>query len=142
MRVQRIVVVALLLLGTTSCGQGRKPCFPVKGEVFFGKDKDRVAAKGAKVSFYPLGATANDWRRSTAMVDDKGTFQVTTYEPRDGAPAGDYTITIEWHQSRRGGKGQGPDKLEGAYSGDPTKAEIRFTVEKKKLNVVPTIELQ
>ena len=141
MKVQRIVVVALLLLGITSCGSGRKPCFPVKGEVFVGKDKARVPATGAKVSFYPVGARASDFRPSTAIVNDKGTFYVTTHEPGDGAPAGDYTINIEWRPSRRA-KGKGPDKLEGAYSGDPTKAEIRFTVEKTKQNVVPTIELQ
>jgi hypothetical protein len=135
------MVVALLLLGITSCGSGRKPCFPVKGEVFVGKGKDRVPAKGAKVSFFPVDGTARDWRPSTAVVNDKGAFHVTTHQPGDGVPAGDYTITIEWRQSRRG-KAAGPDKLEGAYSGDPAKAEIRYTVEKKTQNVVPTIELQ
>lgn len=33
-----------------------------------------------------------------ARVNDDGTFELTTYVPGDGAPAGEYRITVVWRK--------------------------------------------
>src|SRR5262249_32774745 len=71
------------------------------------------------------------------------TFELTTYVKGDGAPGGDYAITIEWipprppppHRPKQIG-----DRLKGRYS-DPQRSKISYSVEKDKDNNVPPIEL-
>jgi hypothetical protein len=126
-----------------SCGSDRKPCYPVRGEVFVGKGNRRVPATGAMVTFHPNDATSGDAPRPHGQVGEDGAFVVTTYVKDDGAPAGDYTITINWTPPRPlppfKPKATG-DKLKGAY-GDPKKGQISYSVEVRKDNTVPPIEL-
>ncbi|QJX01145.1 hypothetical protein [Frigoriglobus tundricola] len=66
----------------------------------------RVLARGApaghaKVFLVPLGDD-RDALRPRATTAEDGTFAVTTYEPSDGAPAGDYAVGITWRGPRKG----------------------------------------
>ncbi|MFO0846454.1 MAG: carboxypeptidase-like regulatory domain-containing protein [Gemmataceae bacterium] len=102
MQSRRLFLIGgLLALGLSSCGDGRKPTFPVSGKVVLG---DKPVAN-ATVVFHPAGGDANELRpRATTQAD--GTFRLTTYDGNDGAPAGEYRVTVElWLSSGRGDEG-------------------------------------
>jgi hypothetical protein len=142
-RVGRTLVLAILVLSVPSCGGGRPPCYSVHGEVFVLQGNDRIPAAGAVVVFHPTAAASGDVPRPTAHVGEDGKFTLTTYAKDDGAPAGDYSITVEWipprppppHRPKQVG-----DRLKGRYS-DHRNSQIVYSVEKKENNM-PPIELK
>src|SRR5262245_15325321 len=74
-------------------GIDRPALAPLTGHVSF----DGQPAAGATVIFHPLEAPA-DAPRPTATVGTDGTFTLGTYQPGDGAPAGEYAVTVEWRK--------------------------------------------
>jgi hypothetical protein len=79
----------------TSCGQSdRPPLFQVQGEVYYqGKP-----AEGASVFFLPVN-TANlpaSEGVPHGVVGADGTFRIGTFAAADGAPAGEYAVTVIW----------------------------------------------
>jgi hypothetical protein len=126
-RVRAAVLVAAVLLAATGCGGGNsRPALPIKGEVFQGK----TACKGAWVVFHPtdpsLQLNANPW----GVVSENGSFQLSTYRDRDGAPAGEYRVTIIWEEKKHvlGEERSLGDRLKGRYADKDRsglKAEIK-----------------
>ncbi|HEX4069989.1 MAG TPA: hypothetical protein VHX68_02425 [Planctomycetaceae bacterium] len=102
-----VVCVALVTASlSVGCGKsrpeikGKLPVFPVKGKVMM----DGQPMAGATVLFYPTqefpkGAAQ---QRPRAVVEDDGTFQVSTYGTNDGAPAGEYKVTVSWKGDTEG----------------------------------------
>src|SRR5262245_10070484 len=139
-------VIVLSLAGVAfllpSCGnQRRRAVYPVHGQVFDDKNK---AAAGAMVVFHPVNAADADLDRPRAFVDDDGSFALTTYEKEDGAPQGEYVVTIEWRPKSANpfdAKKNAPDQLKGRYN-DVKKSKIRFTIEAKADNVLEPIRLR
>jgi hypothetical protein len=130
------------LLGLASCS-GRKPLFSVQGKVL---DKNNKPAAGAKVIFNPDPADTQETLKPVGECDANGEFKLTTYTKDDGAPAGDYVITIIWLPPVSQLKSpfdpaKGHDQLEGRYA-SPERSKHRFKVEQQPDNVVPTIVLQ
>jgi hypothetical protein len=119
------VVLAAFL--TASCQPGgRKPVFPVSGSVYF---RGR-AAEGVRVAFHPSRDPADHGLCPQAVVAADGSFRLTTYAAGDGAPAGQYFITLYWPAP-----GPGPDddvhvhadQLGGRYT-DPKTTPLTATV--------------
>jgi hypothetical protein len=54
---------------------------------------------GAIVTYFPAGTDKFPSVTPTATADDKGRYQLTTYFTGDGAPAGDYVVTVYWPQA-------------------------------------------
>jgi hypothetical protein len=83
-----------------------------------------------------------DWGDKTilpqAVTDDEGRFVLATYAAEDGAPAGDYKVTIEWFSGR--GKKSGPDKLGGRFA-KPETSGLKAHIEKGK-NEIPVFDLK
>jgi hypothetical protein len=131
-----VALAALVLLGAaTGCG-GKKAVYPVHGMVLDGKNKP---AKGTVVVFHPANGAPGD--KPVGRVDDKGEFVLTTYQNADGAPAGDYVVTITRPAAKRTPLDRdGGDLLRGRY-GDPATSKITFTVQKGAENEVPKIQL-
>jgi hypothetical protein len=130
------------LLGLASCS-GRKPLFPVHGKVV---GKDNKPAAGAKVIFHPSPADTSEPLKPVGECDENGEFTLTTYTKGDGAPAGDYVITIIWLPPVSQLKSpfdpaKGRDLLDGRYA-SPERSRHHFKVEEQAENVVPTIVLQ
>lgn len=80
----------------TGCGNSGDllPLNSVTGQVRC----DGEPLEGASVVFYPVGGSERlqDLRpRGTTNVD--GRFQLQTYLPGDGAPVGEFKVTIEWY---------------------------------------------
>lgn len=70
-------------------GGGRTPVYHTEGHLLI---KDKPAAN-VFVLFEPVGGNESSLRPS-ATTDLEGKFQLTTYEAFDGAPAGEYTVTL------------------------------------------------
>jgi hypothetical protein len=119
------VLGALLVFGIASCGRDdHKPVFPVRGQVFF-QDKP---ASGALVLFHPVNDPDPQAPRPRGRVDPDGAFVLSTYAVSDGAPAGDYVVTIDWRQPTIPGRGGGgPSLLPPQYS-TPEASPLRATV--------------
>ena len=141
---RRIALVAILVICVPSCGSNQQPCYSVHGEVFAVQGNERVPAAGAIVVFHPASSSSGDAVKPTAHVGDDGKFSLTTYADGDGAPVGDYSVTIEWFAPRPPPPykpTQAGDKLKGRYA-SPATTSIRYSVEKDKDNNMAPIELK
>jgi hypothetical protein len=137
--------IAVGVVGLTallfSCGTGRQPVYPVHGRVL--DDNDQPAA-GAVVMFHPVGPADPNAKPIVGRVDETGAFRLTTYTQGDGAPTGEYAVTVFWQPPRKSPfDPPGPDKLKGSGYGDPNGSKIpHFHVQKQPDNEVPTITLK
>jgi hypothetical protein len=128
-----VALAALALLGTASGCGGQKAVYHVHGVVLDGKNKP---AKGAVVVFHPAAADAAQDCKPVGTVDDNGEFVLTTYQSGDGAPAGDYVVTLVRPAPRRTPLDrEGGDLLQGRFA-DPAASKITVTVEKQTDNEV------
>lgn len=126
------LVLAMLVVGCSKA-DNRKPVFPVSGKVSFnGEPMD-----GAMISFHPLNDPSPRALRAQATADKAGQFSLTTYVTGDGAPAGEYAVTIYW-PARKQPRPKGtdptaedddipPDRLHRVHA-DPKTTKLRATV--------------
>jgi hypothetical protein len=130
------VVVLAAVAFLPSCGSSRKPVYPVAGHVFL---KHKPVA-GATVILHPVNAAPGDATKPAGKVDDQGEFKLTTYTQGDGAPEGDYVVTVEWRAPKRSPVDAYPiDRLQGRYS-DPKTSTLRAHVDRQTAQLQP-IEL-
>jgi hypothetical protein len=100
-----IRLTVLLTFGPGCGGKSHEAVYPVKGQVFY-KGK---AAAGAVVWFHRLDAeTPGTGQPATqtpprGVVQEDGSFEMSTYATKDGAPAGRYRVTVRWTKSKGGG---------------------------------------
>jgi hypothetical protein len=128
----RILALTSLIgpLVLAGCGSGQKPAIPVKGQLFY---KESQPAAGAMVVFHPIPADPSPTAiKPTGEVRADGSFSLTTYKAEDGAPAGDYDVTVIWLEKPSGprlteNRGPATDRLEGRY-GNPAAPKLKATV--------------
>lgn len=133
-RLPHTLLVALFSFAALSCGNGknRKSVYPVRGQVFFqGKP-----ATGALVLFHEINAPASQDARPHGQVDPNGDFVLSTYAAKDGAPAGDYVVTVDWRQAIPGRGAAGPSVLPPEYS-VPQQSPLRSTIRAESNNLPP-----
>jgi hypothetical protein len=106
-RRQTAVVVALAILLCAGCGKNhtgikgaKLAVFPVKGKLTI----DGHPMAGARLLFnptkdFPAGSAQV---RPQATVDADGTFEVSTYGKGDGAPEGEYRVSVSWKPDEGG----------------------------------------
>ena len=123
-----------LALALPACGgnAGQLPVYPVKGQVALnGEPTD-----GAFLVFHPVAGEATKGDKTTgeplrprAQVKSDGSFELTTYQAQDGAPAGEYAVTVEWRKLIQNGKdaSPGPNVIPSQYS-QATSTPIKITV--------------
>jgi len=108
----------------------QKPVHPVKGQVLVGNQP----AAGAFVLFVPVNEPQPPQDpRPRAEVKADGSFALSTYGEEDGAPAGEYIVTIRWTDP------EDQDRLQGVYS-DSASSKLRATVGEKQ-NDLPAFKL-
>src|SRR5262249_2552105 len=90
--------VAATALAISSCGGGRVKVYPVHGKVVDEKGKPAV---GAIVMFHPVAPPGKNVEAVSGTVDESGEYRLTTYTNGDGAPAGEYVVTITWPEPRK-----------------------------------------
>ncbi|PQO39262.1 hypothetical protein C5Y96_05235 [Blastopirellula marina] len=86
-----LLIVAAAFLGCSS-GQptlipGRNPTIPVRGQITL----DGTPIEGATVMFFCEKLMITSYGKT----DKAGQYELTTYEPGDGAPAGRYQVSVK-----------------------------------------------
>lgn len=133
----RIGLGLLGLLVFVGCGDGRKSVYPTSGSVVTATGKPAV---GVSVVFNPIGKGDESAHTPAAIVGADGTFKLTTYLENDGAPPGDYAVTVEWRAPQKNpGAPEKPDKLGGKFR-DRTTTPFKFAI-KPGDNVLDPIKL-
>ena len=133
-----------LALSAAGCGQSDpslKPVYPVHGSLFV-KGKP---AKGAVVMFHPLPLEAGKPTALTSRgtASDDGSFRLTTYNTDDGAPEGEYAVTIYWPRKRSGKGSEDADALDlppdqlGLRYIDPSTSAIRIQIKAPETRLEP-----
>jgi hypothetical protein len=84
---------------------------------------------GAFVTLHPKSAPGIDVPTPRASVAADGSFALTTFDRNDGAPAGDYVLTVLWYRPvKQGGDWiGGPNVLPKKYA-SPRTSEVSVTV--------------
>ena len=134
---------ALLL---SSCGSGQLSIHEVRGQVVYQGQPVPLAF----VVFHPVdGSEQLQKLRPRGQTDKDGNFDLTTYALGDGAPAGDYKVTVAWHGPDPGTDpndvnieelGDKPDRLQGKYA-NPDQSPFQVTIS-KGVNTIPPFQVQ
>jgi hypothetical protein len=84
----------LVVLGCSGSSDGRVTVYPVSGRVLVGGEP----AAGARVVLYPVSQELKGSGMPTpaATTDDDGEFNLRSFGPEDGAPEGEYKVTVVW----------------------------------------------
>jgi hypothetical protein len=117
-----LVLVAALSLAAAGCGSAQDPnqlpVFPSSGKITF----KGAVPDGAYLALHSkTKAKAPNGQEviPTAQVRSDGTFDFSSYAAKDGAPAGEYKVTVEWHKTVKSAGGEptlGPNLLPPQYS--------------------------
>jgi hypothetical protein len=121
-----LVVFALAVL-CPACSSGRKPVNPVRGQILV----DGKPAAQAQVLFHPAGIDAEKLQPA-GQTDDQGYFNLTTYANSDGAPEGDYTVTVTWFRVFRNGDEVSSRNVLPRRYAVPDSSQLKVTVNKGK----------
>jgi hypothetical protein len=128
---KRCALILIFALVAAGCGKKvtrdlPKP-FPVHGKVTYGGKP----AQGFRVSFHSLGEHQGPAFAPSAVTDANGEFRLQSYQPGDGAPAGEYAATFEWLQDvNKSDPVDGPrmvDRLQGKFN-NPSASTFKATV--------------
>ena len=136
--------VLLTLAGAAAalagCGENgdRIETFPASGQVLW----DGQPLVGALVVLHPLASTQPLLLPARGETDEHGRFVLGTYDSEDGAPAGDYRITVHWHPVVNSGGSfePGPDIVPAQYS-DPLRTELKARIAAGE-NHIPPLSLR
>ena len=134
----------LLLLGfalsAASCGgPKRKPTYPAEGKLLI----NGQPAGGVTVFFYSADPNETEPTRPFATTRSDGTFTLTTSAENDGAPAGEYVVTLIYEPldsplSRPKGK---PPSFDKKYS-NPATSPLRAKIENKPTNTLEPFDVR
>lgn len=100
-----VVVVLTLPACCPACSSDRKPVHSVHGQVLF----QGQPAAHAQITFHPVNDNSPAAIHPTGIVDEQGNFTLTSYKQGDGAPEGEYRVTIQWFLAVRTQTQAGPD---------------------------------
>jgi hypothetical protein len=131
------------LVAAPGCGDddGRVNVYPVSGRVLV----KGQPADGAQVAFYPTAAELQGPKMPVpaATTDANGVFRLQSYELEDGAPAGEFKVTVAWPAPpapNASGVFDLKDRLGGRYS-NPQTSKLTARVEEGG-GEIPPFELQ
>jgi len=131
-------LLALLAFGLASCSQrdGRQATYAATGKVML---PDGKPAEHALVVFHRVGKSGDAVPKPRGKVAADGTYKLTTYDTDDGAPAGEYQVTVELFLA---GKGDEPptNRLNAKYA-KPATSMLTATVGSGPTEIKP-IELK
>ena len=126
---QRALSSLVLLAAATTfvgCDEAaeRVPTHPAQGKVTF----NGKPTPGAMIVLHPKTTSEQPVPKPTGYVDESGNFVLNTYGGNDGAPAGEYEVTIQWQKliQRDGEAAAGPNVLPFRYA---TPKESKLTVQ-------------
>ena len=129
-RLIRLALLPTLLVVSGCVPETRVPVFPVSGKVTF----KGQPAKGAQVVLSATRPNEFDDVAPIGVVGDDGSFSVGVYEPGDGAPEGDYVVTVLWF--KQVGEAAGPNVRPKEYA-SPRTPPIKVSVKGGPTQIPP-----
>jgi hypothetical protein len=129
--------VATVLLGVfaahgCSSDVPRVQVYPITGKVTY---KGKPPA-GARVVLRPIGGTAVEGLVPSGAVKVDGSFAITSFDPEDGAPEGDYAVTVEWYKYDEKIGGIGGNVIPDEYA-NPSTSPVKVTVQGGPTSIPP-----
>ena len=123
--------LSTLLLASCSGGPKQKPTFATTGKVVEGtKPLSEVT-----VVLHPLIDDGSNTPKPRGKTNAEGVFTLTTYSEKDGAPAGEYRVTLEaWHTPTAD---SGPVNRLNAKYAKPETSGLRVTVQPEANELKP-----
>lgn len=123
----RWAAVLAAVVAVAGCSQkkvdNRKVVYPVHGKLLVNDQP----APGAMLVLHAVGASYDN-ERPVATVGPDGTFELTTYVSKDGAPVGEYIVTAQWYLSaNKDAPGPWPNVIPDKYS-KPDSSDLRVRV--------------
>lgn len=139
------LLMFVISMNCVGCGATEKPelsVFPVSGSI----SVDGKPPVGAEIRCRPSTPLKDPAKRSIepfAIVDQDGTFRIGTYSGDDGAPPGEYSLTIVWPViTVEGGEEiRGADRLKGRFE-NPDQPIAKVTVKADEDTYIPEIVLK
>lgn len=135
------LLCALALAGCGAPEYETIPTHPVSGQITV----NGVPAHGAIVRFHPQTPQtgAKYPLMPSGRADAEGVYRLTTYEGEDGAPVGEYVVTVEWPDPDWRPPGGGmppppPDRLLRRFA-DPEKSNIQARVVAGENEIAPIV---
>lgn len=131
------LAMAALLFAVTGCGDGvdRIPTFKTQGQVL-------LNGKPLANAFVVLHPESPELVPARASTDAQGNFNLTTFDTGDGAPAGNYKLTVAYYLpiQQGGSLVPGPNVIPAKYS-DPAATELRVSIQEGE-NLLPPVTLK
>lgn len=130
--VARFPFFAALCFASVGCQKSdeRIATFPVTGKVL----KNGNPINYATVVFHPVNAIDESSGKPRGVTDPDGTFTLTTYDGNDGAPAGDYQVTIQQWLTEKPEEGP-KNQLKEKFS-DPKTSQLTATISEGSNNAL------
>jgi hypothetical protein len=134
---------AFAVLTAVGCDRSGDPLAPWPVE-FQVRVADKPAA-GATVVLHKVGGDPKAaGTKPMGRVDDAGTVRISTFARDDGAPAGEYAVTVTWHEKAVSTAEQietlGRDRFGGKYSKPDAPKAPKLTV-RAEPNKLPPLQL-
>lgn len=131
-----LVLSTLMMCSGCSSAPEGPPTYPVKGKVLY----QGQPASGAFVVFHPKAKIDGVDGPPTAQVKADGTFELTTRGAMDGAPAGEYAVTIEWYKlvTTNGDVSRGPNVIPNQYT-LPQSTPLKLAINAGENNLDPFV---
>ena len=131
-----VLLAILVTLPNIGCSKADNhvPVHPVLGAIQFRGQP----VEGAFVSLIPK-SPVDGVPNPRATVAKDGTFTISTYNGDDGAPEGDYVVTVQWYKPVRQGADLvgGPNILPAKYASPRTSdLSIRVAAGENHLNPI------
>jgi hypothetical protein len=135
-RIRGLTLLAAGLAATAGCSDSEPQLLavhPVSGAIQFRGQP----MGGAFITLHANGASA-DSPLPRASVQPDGSFALTTYNGHDGAPAGEYVLTVHWYKPVKHGDDWvgGPNVLPSKYA-SPRTSGLLVTVAEGENHLQP-----
>ena len=137
----RLALLGAMLLVAVGCGSSdtRPSVYQTTGKISF----KGAAPAGAIVALHPKDQAAFTGCPvvPSGLVKPDGSFDLTSFAPGDGAPPGDYVLTVEWHKTSSGSEENrvlGPNLLPVQYSKQQT-SPVAVTIAERPNEIQPIV---
>lgn len=134
----RFLVAGTLLVSLSACGNKGPVLYPVRGTVLI----NGQPAKDVNIMFSPVTPTEVGGvpLSPSGVTEEDGSFRLMSFKPGDGAPAGDYQVTVSYPMNRFNKHLSGIDRLKGKFS-NPKTSGLTAKVEARS-NDIPAFDLK
>lgn len=137
MKIVSILGIALSLCVIAGCGNDwQAPTHPASGKVTV----NGTPANGAVITLHAVNQKV-DIRNSRpyGIADARGTFNLRTYEAGDGAPVGEYDVTVTWPLDVTKMELAMVDQLDGKFA-RPAQSQWKVNITDGE-NIIPNIDI-